>query len=81
MRRNRKKPFLTPAFAVALALLLTAGLLLAVNGISRQASAGRLSAEEALQQLKALDMLRKTPAGFGALGAAAVCAARPQGEA
>ena len=36
MRRNRKKPFLTPAFAVALALLLTAGLLLAVNGISRQ---------------------------------------------
>ena len=46
-----------------------------VNGISRQASAGRRSAEEALQQLKALDMLRKTPAGFGALGAAAVCAA------
>ncbi len=36
MRRNRRRPFLTPVFAVSLALLLTAGLLLLINGLSRQ---------------------------------------------
>ena len=46
-----------------------------VNGISRLAASGSLSPAEALNRLKALDALRKTPAGFGALGAAAVCAA------
>lgn len=46
-----------------------------VNQISRLAAAGRLAPEEALRRLKALDAVRKTPAGWGALGAAAVCAA------
>ena len=36
MSRNRRRPFLTPVFAVSLALLLTAGLLLLINGLSRQ---------------------------------------------
>ena len=37
MRRNRRRtPFLTPAFALVLAALLTAGLLLLLNGVSRQ---------------------------------------------
>ena len=36
MRRNRRTPFLTPAFALAMAVLLTAGLLLTLNGVSRQ---------------------------------------------
>ena len=36
MRRNRRRPFLTPVFAVSRALLLSAGLLLLINGLSRQ---------------------------------------------
>jgi len=46
-----------------------------VNSISRLAAAGRLAPEEALRRLKGLDALLKAPAGWGALGAAAVCAA------